>query len=359
MTSEELFNILSRLTSLPGPSGSESEIVKALESMIGPYADQTSVDGFYNFVAEKRSKSKTAQSVALYAHMDEIGAMVKYIDEKGYLYFEPLGGWDPRVLPSQRVHVATARGTITGVVGCKPPHIQTREEFEKAYKLDDLFIDIGARSRDEASKWGIKVGSTVTLQRTLEALGKGTLVSGKAIDDRVGCAIIADVARRMAERELDYTLYYVGTTQEETSLKGAKVSAFGMTPSLALVIDDTTGGDMPGVDEKRAPIKLGMGPSITIMDSGFMISEKVRQLLVSAAEDDYIPYQLEVLRGGTTDAATIQSTKIGVPTGVISVPVRYGHSSVEVLDLQDMANAMRLVVSVLTRLDEKRLQEVR
>jgi endoglucanase len=285
--------------------------------------------------------------------------MVRHIDDKGFLYFESMGGWDPRVLPSQRVRVSTSRGSMIGVVGCKPPHIQTREEMEKAYKMEDLFIDIGARGREEAEKWGVQIGSTATLERSLERLGKSTLVSGKALDDRLGCAIMVDVARRMAGKELDYTLYFGGTVQEEVGLRGAKVAAFGITPSLALVIDDSIAGDVPGVDEKRAPLKVGRGPGITIMDSGFIVSESVKELLVSAAEEDYIPYQLEVLRGGTTDAASIRTTKTGVPVGVLSVPVRYGHSSVEVVDLQDMVNTVRLVISVLSRLDEKRLEEIR
>jgi endoglucanase len=328
--------------------------------MIGPYVDRTFIDNFSNFIAEKRPKAKeAARSVMLYAHMDEIGLIVKHIDDKGFLYFEPLGAWDPRVLPSQRVSISTSRGPVIGVVGCRPPHIQTREEMEKAYKVEDLFIDIGARSREEAEKWGVQIGSTITIERSLERLGKSTLVSGKALDNRIGCAIMVDVARRMAERGLDYTLYFGGTVQEEVGLRGAKVAAFGITPSLALVVDASIAGDIPGVEEKRAPLKVGKGLGITIMDSGFIVSESVKELLVSSAEEDYIPYQLEVLRGGTTDAASIRTTKTGVPVGVLSVPVRYGHSSVEVVDIQDMVNTTRLVISVLSRLDEKRLEEIR
>ena len=348
------------MSTISAPSGFESQIVKALEAMIRPYVDRTFTDNFSNFIAEKRPKTKkeTARSVMLYAHMDEIGVMVKHIDDKGFLYFEPVGGWDPRVLPSQRVRVSSPRGSIIGVVGCKPPHIQTREEMEKAYKVEDLFIDIGARSREEAEKWGVQIGSTATLERSLEPLGKSTMVSGKALDDRIGCAIVVDVARRMAEKELDYTLYFGGTVQEEVGLRGARVAAFGITPSLAIVVDSSIAGDVPGVDEKRVPLKVGKGPGITVMDSGFILSEGVKELLVSAADDDYIPYQFEVLRGGTTDAASIRTTKTGVPVGVISIPVRYGHSSAEVVDLQDIVNAMRLVTSVLNRLDEKRLEEI-
>ena len=344
-----------------GPQASESQVVKTLEAMISPFVDRTFTDSFSNFLAEKRPKTKkeTARSVMLYAHMDEIGLMIKHIDDKGFLFFEPIGGWDPRVLPSQRVQVSASRGPITGVVGCKPPHIQSREDMDKPYKIEELFIDIGASNREEAEKWGVQIGTTATLERSIETLGKGTLVSGKALDDRIGCAILVDVARRMAEKELDYTLFFSGTAQEEVSLGGAKVATFGITPSLAIVIDDSIAGDVPGVDEKRAPLKLGKGPGITIMDSGFIISESVKELLVSAAEDDYIPYQFEVLRGGTTDAASIRTTKTGVPVGVLSIPVRHGHSSVEVVDLQDMVNTMRLVISVLSRLDQKRLDEIR
>jgi len=344
-----------------GPSGFESQVMKKLEGMIAPYVDRTFTDTYSNLIAEKRPKTakNSTTSVMLCAHMDEIGLMVKQIDDKGFLYFETLGGWDARVLPSQRVHIQTSKGTLSGVIGCKPPHIQTRDEMEKAYETKDLFIDIGATTKEEAVKWGIQVGTTVTFERSIERLGKGTLVNGKALDDRLGCAILVDVARRMNEVELDYTVYYGGTVQEEIDLSGAKVAAFGVTPNLALVIDDSLAGDVPGVDNKRAPLCVGKGPGITIMDSGFILSESVKELMISAADEDYIPYQLEVLRGGTTDAASIKTTKTGVPVGVISVPVRYGHSSVEVVDIQDMVNTLRLVVSILRRLDEKKLQSIR
>ncbi|MEM3552939.1 MAG: M20/M25/M40 family metallo-hydrolase, partial [Candidatus Bathyarchaeia archaeon] len=310
-------------------------------------------DRFSNIVARKSGEGKG--NVMIYAHIDEVGLIIKHIDEEGFLSFETLGGLDAKILPSQRVKILVKNGFITGVIGCKPPHLQTQKEMETPYKIEDLFIDVGAANRKEAESWGIKPGCAAALERSLEKIGKGNLVSGKALDDRVGCAIMVKVAEEVSREKFDFDLYFGGTVQEELGLRGSRVMAFSITPSLGLVIDTSTAGDFPGLNLKKAPLKVGAGPGIIIMDSGFMATEEVKELMISTAEEEKIPYQPVVVKGGTTDAAYIQLTKEGVPVGSIAVPSRYTHSTIEVVSLEDVANTVKLIAAILKRLNSEKL----
>ncbi|MEM2843749.1 MAG: M42 family metallopeptidase [Candidatus Bathyarchaeia archaeon] len=349
----ELFNLLKEFSESLGPSGYENEVVKLLSTKIKPYVNEVWVDRFSNIIAKKSGEEKG--SVMIYAHIDEVGLIIKHVDEEGFLTFETLGGLDAKILPSQRVKILVKNGFITGVIGCKPPHLQTQKEMETPYKIEDLFIDIGAANRKEAESWGIKPGCSATLERSLEKIGKGNLVSGKALDDRVGCAIMVKIAEEVAKEKFDYDLYFGGTVQEELGLRGSRVMAFSITPNLGLVIDTSAAGDFPGLSLKKAPLKVDGGPGIVIMDSGFMATEEVKEFMISTAEEEKIPYQPIVIKGGTTDAAYIQLTKEGVPVGSIAIPSRYTHSTIEVVSLEDMANSVKLITAMLKRLNSEKL----
>ncbi len=349
----ELFNLLKEFSESSGPSGYENEIVKLISMKLKPYVNEVWIDRFLNIIAKKSGEGKN--SVMIYAHMDEVGLIIKHIDEEGFLTFETLGGLDAKILPSQRVKILVNDGFITGVIGCKPPHLQTQKEMETPYKIEDLFIDVGASNKKEAESWGIKPGCAATLERNLEKIGKGNLVSGKALDDRVGCAIMIKVAEEVAKEKFDYDLYFGGTVQEELGLRGSRVMAFSVTPSLGLVVDTSTAGDFPGLTLKKAPLKVGAGPGVIIMDSGFMATEEIKNLIISTAEEEKIPYQPVVIKGGTTDAAFIQLTKEGVPVGSLAVPSRYTHSTIEIVSLEDMANTVKLIVAILKRLNAEKL----
>jgi endoglucanase len=233
---------------------------------------------------------------------------------------------------------------IRGVIGHTPPHILKPEEAKKVPELKDLYIDIGISSRDDAVKLGIEVGSTIVIERSVERLGNGDRVSGKAFDDRVGVAVMIHAFREADDLKAD--LYAVATVQEEVGLKGARVSAYRITPNVALALDTTIAADVPDVREPEQVCKLGKGPAIKVMDgrsgSGLITHPEVKKLLIDVAKENNIPYQLEVLSGGTTDASIIALNKEGVPSGVVSIPTRYVHSPVEVLDLNDCVNAVKL-----------------
>jgi endoglucanase len=284
----------------------------------------------------------------LAAHMDEIGLMVRYIDDKGFIKFSKIGGINDQMLLNQDVYIQTSKGNINGVIGSKPPHKIKKSEKNKIVKHDHMFIDIGASSRDEALEM-VSIGDPIIIKQDFDDLGK-SLVKGKALDNRVGCAILIEVLKRADSKA---TIYGVGTVQEEVGLKGAKTSAFRINPDLALALDVTIAGDHPGIKEEEAPSKFGEGPAIILADAsgdGIITHPMVKKLLISIAEEENIPYQLEVSEGGTTDGTAIHLTRKGIPTGVISPPSRYIHTPVSVVNLEDIENTINLIVAVLKKI---------
>jgi len=280
----------------------------------------------------------------LAAHMDEIGLLVKTITREGFLYFVKIGGVDDRILLAQKVIVHTEKGPLHGIIGSKPPHIQKIEERQKVISYDELFIDVGARSDKEAEKMGVRIGDTVNFDIKFARIGKSVVI-GKALDDRIGLVIMIEALKRL--KKTDCTIYAVGTVQEEAASRGAGTSAFGIQPDVGIALDVTIAGDTPGVKEVEAPIKMGKRPALTVADAGMIVPPKILRLLIDTAKQNKIPYQLETLMGGSTDAARILITREGVPSGAISVPTRYIHSPTSMLDLEDTENTIRLLVAVI------------
>ncbi|WP_017981109.1 M42 family metallopeptidase [Methanocaldococcus villosus] len=331
---------LKKLSQLHGISGREDNV---REYIMRELKDcEIEIDKFGNLIAKKGEGNK---KVMLAAHMDEIGLMVKYIDENGFLKFTKIGGIYDQMLLNQRVIVHGERD-IFGVIGSKPPHRMKEEEKNKLIKYEDMFIDIGAESREEAIEMGVNIGSWVSFVSEVYELGKNRL-AGKAFDDRVGCAILLDVMNRI---EPNCEVYAVFTVQEEVGLKGAKVSAYKINPDMAIVIDVTIAGDHPGIKKEDAPVELGKGPVIDIADAsgrGLIAHPEVLKLMIETAKKYNIDVQLEVSEGGTTDATAIHLTREGVPTGVLSVPARYIHTPVEVIDKRDLQKTADLLYYIL------------
>jgi len=238
----------------------------------------------------------------------------------------------------------TSKVPLGGVIGAKPPHILKEEEKKKVMEADNLFIDIGATDEKDAQKMGVCVGDPVSFDIQFTRVGKDA-VMGKAFDDRVGCAILIETLRRL--REVECTIYAVGTIQEEVGLRGATVAAFQLQPDVGMALDVTVAGDTPGVQESETHIKMRKGPAITVTDSGLITHPKVLKWLIDAAEQNKVPYQLETGLGGTTDAARISLSREGVPSGVISIPTRYIHSPASLLSLKDLENTVKLTVAAI------------
>ena len=341
-----LADTLEKLSNACGVAGREEEVRSLMKKFLKPHMDEVKEDKLGNVIGIKKGK-KNAPKVMLAAHMDEIGLLVKTISKEGFIQFAKIGGIDDRILLAQNVIVYTEKGPLHGIIGSKPPHIQKEEERKKVLAFDELFIDIGAENLEQAEKMGVKIGDPVGFDIKFAKVGKN-IVIGKAFDDRVGCAVMVEAMKRLEKTEC--TLYAVGTVQEEVGLRGATTAAFGIYPDVGIALDVTIAGDVPGVREVEAPIKLGKGPSIEIADMGLIAHSKVVRLLMDAAEENKIPYQLETGLPGSTDAARISLTREGVPSGVISIPTRYIHSPSSLLSLEDAEKAVKLTVAAVQKI---------
>lgn len=306
------------------------------------WADEIKTDSMGNLICTKNGGKP---EIMVAAHIDEIGFVVKYIDEKGFIRVAPIGGWFSQIALAQRV-VLYGKKKIYGVIGCKPPHLMKDEERKKAVEIKDMFVDVGASSKEEVLEMGINVGTPVALDREVVELANGRL-TGKAFDNRVGVAVMIEAVKRS---KADITIHAVATVQEEVGLKGARTSAFAIEPDAAIAIDSCVAADFPGSETAHMDVKLGKGAAITVIDAsgrGLITSPKVLRWLTETAEKHNIPYQLEVAEGGTTDATAINLTKAGIPAGVVSVPARYIHSPVEVIDIKDVESAVEIVAKSL------------
>jgi len=341
-----LVETLEKLSNACGVAGREDEVRKIMRDSLKPYVDEIVEDKLGNVIGVKKG-GKNAPKVMLAAHMDEIGLFVKTISKEGFLQFTKIGGIDDRILLAQKVIVHTEKGPLHGIIGSKPPHIQKEEERKKVLTYDELFIDIGAESQEEAKKMGVKIGDPISFDIKFAKIGNDVVI-GKAFDDRVGCAVMIEAMKMLKQTEC--TVYAVGTVQEEVGLRGATVAAFGIYPGVGIALDVTVAGDVPGVKEVEAPIKMRKGPAIEIADMGLITHPKVLRMLVEAAEENNIPYQLETGLPGSTDAARIALTREGVPSGVISVPTRYIHSPVSLVSLKDVENAVKLTMAAIQKI---------
>ncbi|MCC7550128.1 MAG: M42 family metallopeptidase [Methanobacterium sp.] len=339
--------LLEKLSNASGVSGFEDEIRNLMMEELKGHVDDLEVDEMGNLIATKEGKPD-GKKIMLAAHMDEIGLMVRYIDKKGFIKFSKLGGINDQMLLNQEVYIHSNGEKILGVIGSKPPHRMKSAEKKKPVNYEDMFIDIGASNREDAEEM-VNVGDPITIKQKFAEL-KNDLVMGKAMDNRVGCAVLLEVMKRARS---DATIYGVGTVQEEVGLKGARTSAYRVNPDMALALDVTISGDHPGMKEEEAPAKAGEGPCIILTDAsgrGIITHPQVKELLIDVAKEEEIPYQLEVSEGGTTDATAIHLTREGIPTGVISPPSRYIHTPVSVVNVQDVENAVKLILAVLKRI---------
>jgi endoglucanase len=326
-------------------SGSEGSVYSVIKKELKGCVDEIHEDTMGNLIAVKKGNKF---KVMLAAHMDEIGLMVKYVDEKGFIRFVALGGWYDPVLFTQRVVIHAAEGPVHGVIGGKPVHMMNEEERKKGVKIDDMFIDVGAVNREEVANLGIDVGTPITIDREFRELANSR-VTGKAFDNRAGVAMLI---RTLQTVKSPLTIYGVFTVQEEVGLKGARTSAYTIEPDIAIATDVTIPGDHPGIEMKDAPVEMGKGPVITIVDSsgrGLIADRRVVKWLKDAADANGITVQMEVGTGGTTDATAIHLTKGGIPSTTISPPTRYIHSPVEVLDMRDVEAGVQLLVAALKK----------
>ncbi len=345
----ESLDFLKRLLDTPGPSGFEAAPARVWRAEAEKLADRVDVDVSGNSVAVLNEGG--TPRVMLAGHIDEIGLMVTHVDEEGFVYFDGIGGWDPQVLVGQRVRLLTKSGEVVGVIGRKPIHLIKGDEREKAVKLKDLWIDVGASGRAAASAKGIRVGDPAVLEGPVVELGDGLIVS-RSIDNRVGAFVVLEALRLLAKDRPRASVAAVATAQEEIGYSGggARTCAFRLDPQVALVVDVTFATDSPGMEKKElGEHKLGGGPVLT---RGSAANPLVFERLVAVAEREGIPYSITASpRFTATDADAIYLSRSGVATGIISVPNRYMHSPNEMVSLRDLEQAARLVAGFVRDLE--------
>ena len=340
-----------------GPSGFEREVSALSKEYMGPYADEVVADklGTVTFVARG---SADRPRVLLAGHVDEVGFIVSSITDEGFLTFNPLGGWWSQVLLGQRVVIRTGKGDVHGVIAAKPPHILPEEERKKVVERKDMFIDIGATSKEEAEETGVKIGDAAVPWSPFSIIQSGRVAMGKAFDDRIGAFILMEAIRRIKEKGIAHpnTVYGAATVQEEVGLRGAQTISHVVDPDVALVLEVDIAGDIPGIKPQEAPTKMGKGPSLVTFDRSMIPNQPLKEFIIEVAKQTQIPLQLSQMYGGGTDAGRIHISRAGCPTAVISVPTRHIHSHIGLLSLKDTENAVRLVIELVKRLDTETVE---
>jgi putative aminopeptidase FrvX len=355
MFDEKAIDILKKMTESFGPSGFERETTHIINEYMQAYSDEAIADKLGSVVFVAKGENERPH-VLLAGHVDEVGFVVAGIDDKtGFLSFNPLGGWWDQVLLSQRVIVRTEKGDLHGVIAAKPPHLLTDEERKKVVERKNMYIDVGATSGKEAVKLGVKVGDPVVPWSPFSLVRDGKIAMGKAFDDRIGAFVIMETIRRIKENEMKHpnTIYGAATVQEEVGLRGAQTVAHLVDPDVALVLEVDISGDVPDIKPFEAPAKMGKGPSLLTYDRSMIPNQPLKELIMRTAKEIGIPLQLSQIAAGGTDAGRIHLNRTGCPSVVLSVPTRHIHSHVGLLSLEDLENAVKLVIELLRRLDKK------
>ena len=339
---------LKELTNTISPSGFEQEAVEVWRKRTKIFADEIKSDVHGNAIAVLNKGGKPR--IMLAGHIDEIGYMVKFIDKEGYVYFSTIGGVDLHLVPGQRVWFKTKKGKVLGVIGRKPAHLLEDEEKKKISKIEELWIDIGAKDEKEA-KSILDIGDPAVPAVGFEEL-RNDLVVARGFDDKAGAFVVSETLRLLSKKKIKTSVYGVATVQEEIGLRGAKTSAYGISPDIGIAIDVTFAADVPSMDKRKiGDIKIGGGP---VINRGPNITSKIFDLFIETAKQEKLPYQIDGTPNATpTDANAIQLTRAGVATGLISIPNRYMHTPVEVVNLKDLENIAKLLSAFILKLNEK------
>jgi putative aminopeptidase FrvX len=355
--SSQMRELFERLVETPGGSGFEEKVIEIVAGELKKRIPDVSIDPMGNVIARLGTGEK---SVMLSAHTDEVSMLVKFISEKGYLYFDFNGLIDERALLSTKVDICTEQGIYTGVVGVKSRHLMTEEDLKQPINLSSLWIDVGAESAEEVKARGIEIGDPIVFHPNFQTIGKETIIS-KAIDNRSGCTILIDLAERMKAENIDYRLFLVAAVQEEVGSRGAKVAAQTLGPDMAIALDTVPASD-PITPPQQASAECGKGPVIRSMDAtpiglGTIYSKKIRQRLIATAVKHKIPHQLDIFRT-FTDAATIHTSGKGIPCGGVYIPRRYSHSPLELVKWPDMEKTAQLLYLFLKELTSKTIDDL-
>jgi len=346
--------LLRELTEANGVPGFEGRVAAIMRAQLRDVADEVCTDGLGSLIARLDGAAERPR-VMLAAHMDEIGFMAKLVTDEGYVKFANLGGWWDQVLLGQRVVIETAKGPVRGIIGAKPPHLLSDEDRKKVMAANDMFIDVGAKDRDEAcSELGIRAGDPIVPWSPFEVLaGGGDRLLGKGWDDRVGVGLAIEVLQAMQGKQHPNALFAVGTVQEEVGLRGAETSADVVDPDVALVLETGIAGDVPGIKPEESHVKLGGGVAIYVLEGSAIPNLRLRNLAIDICEERGLDYQLTILQRGGTDAGRIHQHARGVPSLVLGVPCRHIHTHAGVIDARDYDTTLKATLALCEALDEQ------
>ncbi len=340
--------LLEQLTQTPGVAGREERIRELIKKEMESFCDEVRTDALGSLIGLKKGSGKG--KIMLAGHMDEIGFLVKHIDDNGFIRLQPVGGFDPRTLVNQRV-VVHGRDDLIGNLSpsTKPIHILTEEEKKKQPQVKDFFVDLGFPAEQVKEK--VEIGDPVTLRQEFARIGNN--FSSKAMDDRAGILVMLEAVKKLDRHPAD--IYLVATVQEEVGLRGALTTSFGIVPDLGLALDVTLAADYPGGEEPEYVTKLGQGVAIKIMDSASISDHNLVKSLREIARSEEITHQMEILPRGGTDAGGIQLSRAGIPVVPLSVPCRYVHTVNEMVNRGDLEAGINLLAAFLTRTEPSEL----
>jgi endoglucanase len=344
---KESYGFLKALQETPSPSGFEQPVQRIVRKRMKPFAGSIETDVHGNVIVGLNLKG--SPRVMLAGHCDQIGLMVNYIDDNGFIFVLAIGGLDPSVLPGSRVVVHTQHGPIDAVIGRKPVHVLKPEERGAKIELRELWVDIGAKNKKETEQV-VSIGDPITFRLEMVHLGND-LVTSPAFDNKCGTFVVMEALRLCSIRRIKCALFAVSTVQEEVGLRGARTSCYGVDPQVGIAVDVTHATDYPDIDKRiNGDIKIGGGPTIS---TGANINPPLEALLVKTAKMRNIPIQMEAAPGGTgTDANAIQLSRAGVATALVSIPNRYMHTPVEVVSLGDLEAAAKLIAETVAAIDK-------
>lgn len=346
------------LTCVNGIPGYEEPVRQVMRKYLEPLSDQIISDNLGSIAGVKVGK-EGGPRIMIAGHLDEVGWMVTLITKDGFLKIQPVGGWWSQVMLAQRVKIITRKGELVGVVGSKPPHILPQEERNKVVQIKDMFIDIGASSKEEAMEFGVRPGDPIVPYCDFTVMPNPKILMNKAWDNRAGCAVAIMALEELKGQKHNNVVYAVGNVQEEVGLRGAITMTNTIQPDIGIALDVGIAGDVPGVRDSEAQGKLGNGPQILLYDASMVPSVALRNLVTDTADELGIPYQFDAIPGGGTDAGRMHIYGKGVPSIVIGFATRYIHSHAGLIHREDMENAAKLVAAVIRKLDNETVQRIK
>jgi endoglucanase len=330
------------LSELIGVSGNELPVVEYIQEHIDGLVDRLWVDRLGSLLVKIEGEEDT-DKIMLDAHIDEIGFMISHIDPKGFLRFVPIGGWDPRILLGQCIKILNEdRKEFHGIIGSKPPHLSSDKERKNFVEIKEMYIDLGLKSGEEVKSNGIQIGSFGTLYDPFVEF-PNNMVRGKAFDDRTGVNVLIHNIKEFSNNRPEDTLLFSFSVQEEVGGRGAAPAAFSLDPTMAIAIENTTAGDVPGIKDSECPAYIGKGPAISVADRSVIAHSKVNKRLIENANLEKIPFQIKKPIFGGTNAGRIHQMRSGIPSSVVSVPCRYIHSPTSLLSLVDIYHTINLI----------------